>query len=258
MTFYYTTPNLLPKTDKRYKKWLKSLKNRPAPWNKGLTKENNYSVAKISETLKRKGINNFATWQKQQKKLGLIRSKYPSLRKSGDLAELVGVSLGDGHVEKFPRTELLAIFSNEKNKGFIKRYSLLIEKIFNKEASIIKHGNGCTKISIYQKNISKRIGIASGSRGKLIIKIPEWIKRNKKFLRRYLRGLYEAEGSFCVHKGTYTYKFLFSNRNESLLGNVYEGMSLMGFHPHRSKYQIQISKKAEVYSAIKLLEFRKY
>jgi len=258
MTFYSTPPNQLSKTSKEYKKWLKSLKNRRAPWNKGLTKENNSGVAKISETLKRKKINNFLVWQKGQKELGFIKPSYPPLRMSGDLAELIGVTLGDGHVEAFPRTEALSIFSNAKNNGFIKRYALLIENIFKKKPSCGRHGSGCVKICIYQKKISKRLKIPIGARGRLNFSIPIWIMNNKKYLKRYLRGLYEAEGSFCVHKGTYTYKFLFSNRNESLLNNVFEGMSVLGFHPHRSKYQIQISKKAEVYGAIDLLEFRKY
>jgi len=258
MTFYFTPPNVLPKTNRKYKKWLKSLRNRPAPWNKGSTKQNNPSVAKISETLRRKKIDNFANWRKRMIATGKILIDHPPLKKSGNLAELIGVTLGDGHLGKFPRTELLAIFSNAKNKGFIKRYSLLVEKIFKKKVSNTMHGSGCVKISIYQKSISKRLNIPTGARGELNLSIPAWIKKNKKYLKRYLRGLYEAEGSFCVHKGTYTYKFLFSNQNESLLKNVYNGMKILGFHPHESRYKIQISKKEEVYSAIKLLEFRKY
>lgn len=258
MTFYCTPPCRLPKTDERYKKWLRSLNKRPASWNKGFTKENHPGVAKISETLRRKKINNFANWQKQQKRLGRIKSFYPALKKSGDLAELIGVILGDGHIGKFPRTEILAIFSNKNNKGFVKRYSLLVQKIFGKKPANLNHGRGCTRISIYEKNISKRLDIPSGARGKVNFSIPDWIINNRNYLKRYLRGLYEAEGSFCVHKPTYTYKFFFSNKNESLLDNVYYGMGILGFHLNKYKYKIQISRREEVYRAINLLRFRKY
>lgn len=257
----FLSPNLLPKNDPRYKKWRESLKKRPAPWSKGYTKETHSSVAKISETFKRKKINNFAKWQEGMRKKGKWPASrtYPALKKSGNLAELIGVILGDGYLGKHPRTENLAIFSNSNNPGFIKRYSQLIKKVFNKEPSIYRRkDSNCTKIAIYQKDISRRLNILVGKRTNHNIRIPQWILKDKRHLIRYLRGLYEAEGSFCVHKPTYTYKFLFSNRNESLLRNVYRGLKILGFHPHKSKYKIQISRKKEVYKIKNLIKFRKY
>jgi len=230
------------------------------PWNKGLTKENNSSVLKISKTLKRKKLDNFREWRDKMRKLGKIRSVYPEFKKNGDLAELIGVVLGDGHIEKFPRTESLSIFSNSNNIGFVERYTGLIEKLFNTKPYRGRHGisANCTCIRIYQKMISKRLGIPTGARKDLNIKLPLWIKSSRECLKRYLRGLYEAEGSYCVHIPTCTYKFLFSNRNESLRKNVYDGLKILGFHPHRSKYQIQISRKKEVDEVRNLIKFRQY
>jgi len=256
----FLSPNLLPKNDPRYKKWRESLKKRPAPWCKGYTKETHPSVLKISKTFKKKRIDNFAKWRERMIKLGRIRVNYPPLKQNGDLAELIGVVLGDGHIAVLPRTESLSIFSNSNNTGFIKRYSKLVKKIFNVRPYVGQHGTtkNCIRIRIYQKQISKRLGIPTGARGKKNIKIPRWVLRHREYLKRYLRGLYEAEGSFCVHKPTYTYKFLFSNRNESLLRNVYRGLKILGFHPHKSKYKIQISRKKEVYKIKNLIKFRKY
>jgi len=84
------------------------------------------------------------------------------------------------------------------------------------------------------------------------------VLKNRNFLIKYLRGLYEAEGSFCVHKPTSTYKFLFSNKNKSLLKNVYQSLRFLGFHPHESKDKIQISRKKEVYKIKDLIKFRQY
>jgi hypothetical protein len=250
--------NLLPKDDPRYKKWRKSLKKRPAPWNKGYTKENHASVGKIARTFKRRKIDNFKNWREKMKKAGKIPSSYPSFKEDGDLAELIGVILGDGNIHRFLRTEGLTISSNAANKGFIQRYAQLVKKKFSKDPVIDKFFKGCTRIRLYQKNISKRLDIPVGARGKMNIKIPYWILENKEYLKRYLRGLYEAEGSFCVHKSTYTYKFLFANKNKSLLENVFRALIILGFHPHKSKYQIQISRKEEVYKLKDLIGFRKY
>lgn len=253
------SPSRLPKSDVRYIKWQESLKNRPVSWSKGYTKKTHPSIAKISETFKTKGIDNFAAWRKKMKKQGRILSVYSPFALSGDLAELIGVVLGDGHIEKFPRTERLSIFSNANNKGFVERYERIVFAIFNKKPiSSKRNESNCIKIDIYQKDIAKRLGIPSGARKNISFQIPEWILENREYLKRYLRGLYEVEGSFSVHKPTCTYKFIFKNTNNSLLDNVYGALKLLDFHPHRSIYQIQISRKEEVYRVQKVLQFRKY
>ena len=231
----------------------------PSNWNKGLTKNNNSSVRKISETMKSRKIDNFAIWREKMKASGKIKSIYLSLEKNGDLAELIGVALGDGHICIYPRTEELRLISNSNNQGFIQRYAGLMKKIFKKKPYIIKSRfTNSTKIGFYEKFISERIGVPSGARKYLKIDVPKWILKNEEYIVRYLRGLYEAEGSFCVHKPTYTHKLFFSNRNRSMLNNVYNLMKILGFYPHRSINQIQVSKKEEVYRAMKVLRFRDY
>jgi intein-encoded DNA endonuclease-like protein len=192
------------------------------------------------------------------KQLGKIPSKFSEFEKDENLAELIGVVLGDGHIRKYPRTEELSIFSNAKNKGFVNRYSDLILKIFNKQPAVTKHGDGCVRIRIYQKNIQKRLGVPYSPRGELRIEVPNWILKNKKYIVSYLRGLYEAEGCYCTHEKTSTFKMFFTNRNISMLNNVYELVKYLGFHPHRSLYQVQLSKKVEVHEFLRLIQFRVY
>ncbi len=233
----------------------------PSNWNKGLTKATNSSVRKISETMKRKKIDNFAQWREKMRASGKMKSGYPALMKSGDLAELIGVILGDGHIWKYPRTEELSIFSNSNNPGFVERYSGLVEKVFGKKPVRTVHSKkNCIRIRIYEKHIGERLNVPTSPRRDKNIKIPRWILDNNQYIVRYLRGLYEAEGSHCVHLPTSTYKLFFSNRNGSMLKNVFVLLRKLGFHPHASKnnYKVQLSKKEEVLKAIKLLEFRKY
>ncbi len=248
----------LLKNDPRYVRWRQSLLLRPTSWAKGHTKETHPSLVKISETFKRKKIDNFAEWRLRMKKLGKIPASYPELNRTKDLAELIGVTLGDGNIHKFPRTEGLTIASNAKNRGFIQRYAELVEKVFRKKATIDKPHGGCVKIRIYQKNLSKRLGIPTGSRIKKKIIVPRWISRSREHSICFLRGLYEAEGSFCVHEPTSTYKMFFSNRNDSLLRIVYRMVTSLGFQANISSYKIQISRKAEVYEFKDLIRFRIY
>ncbi|HEY4488880.1 MAG TPA: hypothetical protein VJA87_00115 [Candidatus Paceibacterota bacterium] len=214
---------------------------------------------KISETMRAKGLDNFKEWRNEQKRLGNIKSEYPSLEQGGDLAELIGVVLGDGHIEAFPRTERLLIFSNANNPGFVDRYANMVEKLFNKKPYVYKtKGKECIRIGIYEKQISSRLGVPTGARKELELPVPPWILSNKEYIVRYLRGLYEAEGSLSFHPPTYTHKFAFSNLNQSLLGNVHDLMSSLGFHPSKGSKVVQISRKAEVAEAVELIQFRKY
>src|SRR3989344_4351859 len=107
-------------------------------WSKGYTKETHPSVRKISETMKRLKVDNIRTWRDEMRRNGLIKSEYPLFKRDGDLAELLGVTLGDGHICKFLRCESLRITANSNNLGFIRRYAYLIKKIFGKEPAIAK------------------------------------------------------------------------------------------------------------------------
>lgn len=228
-------------------------------WSKGFTKENHPSVRKISETMKRRKIDNFAEWRKEAIRDGRIRTRFPALPKNGDLAELIGVLLGDGHIEKCPRTERLLIFSNSNNEGFVERYSRLVQKLFKKKPYVYKQSTqNCIRISLYEKKVSERLGIPTGSRKDISIAVPRWIEKKELHIIRYLRGLYEAEGSYSIHKPTYTHKFVFSNTNQSLLKNVSKLLTVLGFSPHSDSLRVQISKKNEVMRAVKLFRFRQY
>ena len=231
----------------------------PKGWSKGETKETHESVKKISNTMRERGVDNFKGWREEAKRSGRIPREYPELERNGDLAEFIGVVLGDGHIQKFPRTERILIFSNASNTGFVERYTRLMRELFAKEPYVYKvTGQECIRIGIYQKHISDRLQIPIGARKDLYLPVPEWILSNDDYVVRYLRGLYEAEGSESHHTPTSTHKFVFPNTNQSLLQNVFELLTRLGFHPHMDPKRVQLSRKAEVQSAIKLLQFREY
>ncbi len=168
--------------------------------------------------MKRKKVDNFKVWRERMRKIGKIKSDYPELIKNGDLAELIGVILGDGHIGKFPRSESLRITANSNNAGFISRYAMLLKTVFRKETSVAcVKGSNATTITIYEKHISRRLSIPTGSRKDIETLIPRWILKDRQFIIRYLRGLYEAEGSYSVHLPTYTHKLSFSNTNQSFV-----------------------------------------
>lgn len=231
----------------------------PRNWNKGLKKETNLSVLKISQTMKRKKIDNFSQWRREEYKNGKWGDIKRSFRKTKELAELIGVILGDGNIGVFPRSQRLVISGDWNKYNFIKRYAKIVEKIFHKKPHIMKAKNSnAVRISLYQNRISDRLEIPAGNRGKLVIKIPKWILRKDSYILMTVKGLFEAEGSLNIHLPTYTYNFSFSNLNKSLLDFVYNSLVKFGFHPERRINAIRLRRKKEVERFAKLIKFRQY
>lgn len=193
------------------------------------------------------------------KLIGKIPADYPPFIKSEVFAEYVGVILGDGNISKFPRTERLTIVGNANNPGFIQRYAELTSRFFSKQPAISKmSGANAIRISIYQKNISTRLKIPTGNRSKFEFRLPGWIWRNKIFLIKFLKGLFEAEGSLSIHMPTYTYNFQFKNYNKSLLKVVSDSLMRLGYNPEIRENAIRLRKKEEVVSFKNLIKFREY
>jgi len=130
--------------------------------------------------------------------------------------------------------------------------------LFKKKPYIQKQKTASVRVGLYQKDLSRRLGIPTGSRKELVIALPKWISRKQEFVLAWLKGLFEAEGSLCIHKPTYTYNFAFANRNPSLLRHVQERLLSLGFHPEVRWNAIRLRRKEEVEKFRKLITFREY
>ena len=229
------------------------------PWNKGKTKETDLGVKKISETMRFKKLDNFAKWRTNARLTGLIPDPNKKFEKSENLASLIGLILGDGNISEYPRTETLRLTLGTDKPKLASYSVMLIKDVFKKAPSLVQRTNlNCFNITISQKNISKRLEVPVGARGKLEIRLPSWVWRKRKYIISVLKGLFEAEASYCVHEKTYTYNFEFSNRNSSLLDEVEKALKLLGYNPERRKYAVRLRKKAEAIKFHSLIKFRAY
>lgn len=214
---------------------------------------------KISATMRARHLDNFKSWRDEQKRQGAIKSDYPAFAKNGDLAELLGIVLGDGHIHKHDRCESLRIVGDANKMGFVERSAHLVHAVFQKQPAIQKReGSNGVNITLYEKHISKRLTIPSGSRARFAFALPAWIEKSKRHKIRFLRGLYEAEGSISHSPATYTHKFIFGNVNPHLLELVARLVRELGFTVYVSSKQVQVSRKMEVQKLADLIQFRHY
>lgn len=229
----------------------------PMPWNKGDTKENNPSLLRLSNTLKIRKKWNFTKWQRKRKKQQIIQ--YKELSKDENLAELIGIVLGDGNLYKHLRTENLRVICNSKDTIYIRRISSLITKIFHKSPSVIKRKNeNATVVCLYQCKISKRLDLPCGNKIKNNVGIPSWIFFNEEYMIRCLKGLFETDGCFHEDKDNYTRIIEFKNNCMRLREDVYNALVSLRFHPQSGNNYIRLARTNEVYKFKELIDFRNY
>ncbi len=223
------------------------------PWNIGFTKATHPSVMKISTTLASKQKSNFWFWQQEHK------PTYASLQFSNDLAELYGTLLGDGCLEKLPRTEKLTISFNRKEQDHIRHVAMLLMRVFGKKPSLrVRSSSQCDDLYLYQNFLSARLNFPTGEKLQHELFIPERIAENREYLRLCLKGLFETDGCLCINESNYTHVLEFSNRSKTLLKSIGECLLDLGYRPHYRRYAVCLARKAEAIRFAEWIRFRRY
>jgi hypothetical protein len=164
---------------------------------------------------------------------------------SEDLAEIIGILLGDGNINEFKkgkkiRCYSLSIAGNMKtDEDYMMRYiPSLFERVFGEKGKLIfKKGKNVGYFKLYGKEYVeyfKSKGISSGNKKKNNQGIPFWIRKNKKFLKRCIRGLIDTDGS--IHKISKNHKHLridYTSHISRLLGEVRDSLITLGFSPSK-------------------------
>ncbi len=183
------------------------------------------------------------------KKSGFIirkQIKYPG--KSIQLAELIGVILGDGGMSG---NHQLTISFNSKTD---KEYSVFLGKILRKLFSIDHHihpRKGCNgaDMVVSSSNLIDFLlkqGIVTGNKVKNQVDIPDWINDKPEYQKACLRGLIDTDGSFYRHRynsngRNYTYlKLCFASRSKPLLNSVLRILRKFNFDAYLHGDQIFI------------------
>jgi len=190
--------------------------------------------------------------------------KKPSF--SEELAEFVGIILGDGGITK-KQISISLNLENEKDYGeFVKS---LIRKLFN----VYVGSSYDKKYSGLDLNISRselvrfcieKLGLTRGDKVKQQVDIPEWIKQNKSYLTACIRGLMDTEGCAFSHRykvngKLYSYKKIaFKNYSYPLIKSVYDFLKSIGLHHPRiakNRKEVRIESKEDVQKYFQLIGF---
>lgn len=176
---------------------------------------------------------------------------------SPELAELFGILLGDGSVEKY----FTKIYLNRiADKGYMQSILRIIEICLpGVQASVtVRIEKGTEELQISSKDVCdylRSIGFNPKERT-----IPDWILNEEKFIIATIRGLFDTEGSIGIKtfkgkNGTYRYKQLtFTNKNLFLLNFVEYYLLKLEFSPTKnSTKNIYISNEKDIKRYFKLI-----
>lgn len=184
---------------------------------------------------------------------------FPS-NKNFELAEFIGIMLGDGGITKLQATITLNTVADSK---YIKFVAKLGKNLFGEKPSVSPRTdckatnlrlNGIKMIEFLVKN-----GLKIGNKVKQQVGVPNWIYQVKDYKIACLRGLMDTDGgiSICIHKrGSKKYRYCrpcFANKSRPLLKFVNDTLEEFGFHPSMTGYRIWLYNRFEVYKYFEIV-----
>jgi len=123
-----------------------------------------------------------------------------------DLAEFLGVLFGDGYINCYPKTylsicEIVGHLTRDRNY-LINHVQKKIIKLFNIPPKIyLDEKQNALILRICSKTIVKfieRCGMKMGKKNNM--NIPNWILNNKWYVKCFIRGMYDTDGSLAIKK----------------------------------------------------------
>lgn len=187
-------------------------------------------------------------------KNSLKKPKLLITKQSEELAELIGVVLGDGNIWIREKSHYYLTIAGDivKDKKYLTQYvSDLIEKLFNIKPKVRYHyKNNEIFIYIGSKDVVYTLihyGLKAGNKKKNNAGIPKWIFNNRKFLARCIRGLMDTDGCVCPITGRDYPYFWFSSSIDNLRKDFSKAMEI--FMIKTSSWNMRKNHAPEIYIA---------
>lgn len=205
-----------------------------------------YGLLGTKETRSKGGKN---SWLKRKNNPVLLKKYTNSIIKpeeSIDLAEFIGIMLGDGGLTRY---QCIIYLNSDTDIAYAQYIKMLIKRLFDFTPSVYKQNKDrVIRVSVSGVNLVEYLrfkGLNIGDKVHLQVGVPDWIWSQLDYIKACIRGLIDTDGCFALHrykvnKKEYCYpKICFTNRSEPLLDFVFQGLRKLGFNPKRTyKYSV--------------------
>lgn len=208
------------------------------------------------------GLNSLKTHNFRKTGFNVLRPvKNPP--NSSELAELLGILAGDGHLSIY---QVTVTTNSDTDREHAEHIKALCEKLFSVPVRISyrKKQKACVVV-VSSKEVCRflaRKGMAQGHKIRSGMHMPSWIQARKGFRLAFVRGLFDTDGS--VYIDTHRIKgrvyeniaMMFSNRCLPLLDDFKGILESIGLHPtQKTKYAVFLRRKKEIQQYFELIGF---
>lgn len=189
------------------------------------------------------------------KKLGFIirkEIKYPN--KCAELAELIGIILGDGGLPG--NHQLIISFNGKTDREYSRYLQHMLRKLFAVSCHIhYRKDNNGADIVVSSSNLVDFLvkqGLMIGNKVRNQVGIPTWIKKKLEYQKACLRGLIDTDGSFYCHKyinGRREYRYLklcFTNCSNPLLNFSFNILKKLGYKVYLNGNHVSLYSTLDV------------
>lgn len=160
-------------------------------------------------------------------------------RPSSDLAEFVGIMMGDGGMSE---RQLFITLHCRDDREYTKYVADLIEKLFDTQPRIyVREKDSVNNIVVSRIQLVQfcrdRLGLNVGDKIRQGLDVPQWIWQKRKYQIACLRGLVDTDGcvfthAYHVNGKLYQYKKLvFTSGSPLLIRSVQRTFQILGFSP---------------------------
>ncbi len=207
-------------------------------------KENNLNMSKLKDS-ENNNVNEYKTREKLTKL---------ELKHSSDLAELIGIILGDGEIKKDGNIRIS--FDPKKDKNFIyRRVFVLVDKILN----LKPYFESYKRISFYNiafvRYLKENCKLNPGSKFENNWEIPKWCFEDEEYLKAVIRGIFDTDGYIGYCNGTIEIMFgRFSVHSTNLIQKTEQGLKKLNFNPI-VKYSPDRRCKIRIFSKKDVIKF---
>lgn len=166
------------------------------------------------------------------------------IKLSRKLAEFVGILLGDGHIAP---TQVIVTL-NQAERNYLGYISNLMQELFGVTPHYYKRKQK-RAYDLYIGSVDlvrffKKMGLVS-NKVRFQASIPEWILTNREYMKNFIRGFFDTDGS--IYKLKFGVQMNFCNRSFPLLNSARIMLLELGYHPSKiSSYKIYLTKKPEL------------
>lgn len=189
--------------------------------------------------------------------------KVPLPSYSENLAEFVGIMLGDGGISRGQITVTLGFTTDKEYASYVIE---LIYKLFKIKASTYTPSNhNVFRIRASGVNLVKNLlvnGLVQGNKVKQQFDIPGWIQQKEEYIKACIRGLIDTDG--CIHRKVrrehngMEYRSIgitFSSYSKPLQNSLIKLFNIVGFKAAISGVTIYLCGKEQIERYIKEIGF---